>query len=133
MEEEGCKLTLITYNVILNVYWEIGMPWKKITEVFDGMRSSGVAPDAYTYNTLISSCRQGTLSQEAKQIFEEMKVFEEIKLSGCSPNIVTPDLSTYTYLALSSIGTRRKKSEVTPDAITYNIFVASYAANAMFI
>ncbi|KAK1375190.1 hypothetical protein POM88_031383 [Heracleum sosnowskyi] len=131
MEEEGCKPTLITYNVILNVYWEIGMPGKKITTIFDGMKSSGVALDAYTYNTLISSCRQWSLYEEAKQIFEEMKVcldafnalikmhgnrgnfnemvkvLEEIKLSSCSPNIVTPDLSTYnTYLAALARGER---------------------------
>ncbi|KAK1371262.1 hypothetical protein POM88_037354 [Heracleum sosnowskyi] len=39
MEEEGCKPTLITYNVILNVDWEIVMSWKMITTVFDNPES----------------------------------------------------------------------------------------------
>ncbi|KAJ7946134.1 Pentatricopeptide repeat-containing protein [Quillaja saponaria] len=83
MEEEGCKPTLITYNVILNVYGKMGMPWNKIRAVVEGMKSDGVAPDLYTYNTLISCCRRGSLYKEAVEVFEEMK------LKGFTPDKVT--------------------------------------------
>ncbi|KAG9157808.1 hypothetical protein Leryth_026484 [Lithospermum erythrorhizon] len=83
MEEEGCKPTLITYNVILNVYGKMGMPWNTILGVLDGMKDCGVAPDAYTYNTLISCCRRGSLYEEAKRLFEQMK------LAGFAPDKVT--------------------------------------------
>ena len=65
MEEEGCKATLITYNVNLNVYGKMGMRWNNIMDVVDGMKSAGIAPDSYTYNTLISCFRRGSLYEEA--------------------------------------------------------------------
>lgn len=66
MEQEGCKPTLITYNVILNIYGKMGMLWNKIKTVFEGMRSSGVVPDAYTYNTVISCCGRDLCTRKQK-------------------------------------------------------------------
>ncbi|KAL2930060.1 hypothetical protein RDABS01_035470 [Bienertia sinuspersici] len=83
MEDVGCKPTLVTYNVILNVYGKMGMPWIKITEIMDNMKRDGIAPDLYTYNTLISCCRRGSLYEEAA------KTFEEMKLAGFVPDKVT--------------------------------------------
>lgn len=54
MQQDGCNPTLITYNVVLNVYGKMGMPWSNVTALVEAMRSRGVAPDLYTYNTLIS-------------------------------------------------------------------------------
>lgn len=85
MEEEGCKPTLITYNVILNMYGKMGMPWSKIMTLVERMKSTGVRPDSYTYNTLISYCQKGSLREEVAGVFEEMK------LAGLSPDKVTYD------------------------------------------
>ena len=74
MEEEGCKPTLITYNVVLNVFGKMGTPWSKIMSLVEKMKSYGIAPDAYTYNTLITCCKRGSLHEEAARVFQEMKM-----------------------------------------------------------
>ena len=71
MEEEGCKTTLITYNVILNVYGKMSTPWNKIMDVIDGMKNTGIATNLYTYNTLISCCCHGSLYEEVAALFQE--------------------------------------------------------------
>ncbi|XP_050210386.1 pentatricopeptide repeat-containing protein At5g02860 [Mercurialis annua] len=131
MEEEGSKPTLITYNVILNVYGKMGMPWSKISGLVDGMKSSGVAPDDYTYNTLISCCRRGSLYEEAARVFEEMK------MSGFSPDKVT-------YNALLDVyGKSRRPKEAmevlkemesngfSPSIVTYNSSISAYARDGL--
>ncbi|PSS02662.1 Pentatricopeptide repeat-containing protein [Actinidia chinensis var. chinensis] len=131
MEEEGCRPTLITYNVILNVYGKMGTPWSKITEVLEGMKSSGIVPDAYTYNTLIACCRRESLYEEAKGVFEEMK------LTGFVPDKVT-------YNALLDVygKSRRPKEAVevlwdmevngfSPSIVTYNSLISAHTRGGL--
>ncbi|RZC62343.1 hypothetical protein C5167_024132 [Papaver somniferum] len=131
MEEEGCQPTLITYNVILNVYGKMGVPWSKIMDVVDGMKKQGVFPDSYTYNTLISCCRRGSLYEEAVAVFEEMKS------AG-----FTPDKVTYNTL-LDVFGKSRRPTEAmgvlremevngfSPSTVTYNALISAYAKDAL--
>ncbi|CAL9018046.1 unnamed protein product [Prunus brigantina] len=84
MEEEGCRPTLITYNVTLNVYGKMGMPWNKIRALVECMKSA-IAPDSYTYNTFITWYRCGSLHVKAAEVFQEMK------LAGFVPDKVTYD------------------------------------------
>ncbi|KAF9619628.1 hypothetical protein IFM89_007949 [Coptis chinensis] len=131
MEEEGCQPTLITYNVILNVYGKMGMPWNKILAVVDGMRSQGIMPDSYTYNTLISCCRRGSLYEEAAEIFGQMKS------AG-----FTPDKVTYNALLDVYGKSRRPKeamevlremelNEFSPSIVTYNALISAYAKDGL--
>ncbi|KAI3943914.1 hypothetical protein MKW92_025837 [Papaver armeniacum] len=131
MEEEGCQPTLITYNVILNVYGKMGVPWSKIMDVVDGMKKQGVFPDSYTYNTLISCCRRGALYEEAVAVFEEMKS------AG-----FTPDKVTYNTL-LDVFGKSRRPTEAmkvlqemevngfSPSTVTYNALISAYAKDGL--
>ncbi|KAI9180509.1 hypothetical protein LWI28_005497 [Acer negundo] len=88
MEEEGCKPTLITYNVILKVYGKRGMPWNEIMalvgvalcmkrqlrrpkeamEVLREMDTKGCLPSIVTYNSLISAYARDGLLKEAMEL-----------------------------------------------------------------
>ncbi|CAN6554812.1 unnamed protein product [Malus baccata var. baccata] len=131
MEEEGCRPTLITYNVILNVYGKMGMPWHKIRALVEGMKSSGIALDSYTYNTLITCCRCGSLYLEAAEVFQEMKT------AGFVPEKVT-------YNALLDVyGKSRRTKEAmevlkdmesngfSPSIVSYNSLILAYARDGL--
>ncbi|OIV92593.1 hypothetical protein TanjilG_07584 [Lupinus angustifolius] len=131
MQQEGCTPTLITFNVILNVYGKMGMPWSKIIALVDAMKRDGVPPDLYTYNTLISCCRRGSLYEEAVQLFDEMK------LAGFRPDKVT-------YNALLDVfGKSRKPKEAmqvlremesngfSPTIVTFNSLISAYARGGL--
>ncbi|KAL4590093.1 hypothetical protein LXL04_003012 [Taraxacum kok-saghyz] len=132
MEEEGIQPTKITYNVILNVYGKMGMPWDKIESIFNDMKNSGVSPDSYTYNTLISCCKRGSLHKEAEKIFKEMKS------AGFNPDYVT-----YNTL-LDVYAKSRKPNEAmnvlqemefhgfSPSIVTYNSLISCYAKDGLF-
>ncbi|PQQ04860.1 pentatricopeptide repeat-containing protein [Prunus yedoensis var. nudiflora] len=88
MEEEGCRPTLITYNVILNVYGKMGMPWNKIralveSEVFQEMKLAGFVPDKVTYNALLD------VYGKSRQTKEAMEVLKDMEFDGFSPSIVS--------------------------------------------
>ncbi|KAJ6299092.1 hypothetical protein OIU76_020131 [Salix suchowensis] len=131
MEEEGCKPTLITYNVILNVYGKMGMPWNKIKGLFEGMKNAGVLPDEYTYNTLITCCRRGSLHEEAAAVFKDMKLMGFV-----------PDKVTYNAL-LDVYGKSRRTKEAmevlremevngcSPSIVTYNSLISAYARDGL--
>lgn len=118
MKEEGPQPSLVTYNVIIDLYGKKGRSWDKILELFTEMRAQGIRPDEYTYNTAITACASGFLCEEAKKLFAEMKgsklapdrvtynalldvygkagwhqeaqnVLKEMEIAGCPPNIVT--------------------------------------------
>ncbi|ERN09385.1 hypothetical protein AMTR_s00029p00034670 [Amborella trichopoda] len=132
MEDEGCRPTLITYNVMLDVYGKMGMPWNRIFSLFESMRNDGVSPDSYSYNTLISACRRGSLYQEARDIFRQMKAV------GCPPDKVTYN----TLLDVYGKSRRHKEAldvlremEVNgfpPTIVTYNSLVSAYCRDGLF-
>ncbi|KAD6794893.1 hypothetical protein E3N88_05789 [Mikania micrantha] len=126
------KPTKITYNVILNVYGKMGMPWNKIESVFDSMKNSGVFPDSYTFNTLISCCKRGSLHEEAYRIFEEMK------LAGCMPDYVTFNTLLDVYAksrkpneAMNVLREMESKG-FSPSVVTYNSLISCYAKDGLF-
>eukprot|EP01079_Euglenida_sp_SAG-EU17-18_P000821 gene821-2548_t len=59
------------------------MDTQKAREVFDGLKGSGLAPNVYVYNSLISVYGKSSEPDRAFQVFEEMMK------SGVSPNTVT--------------------------------------------
>ncbi|KAI3851468.1 hypothetical protein MKW92_040921 [Papaver armeniacum] len=139
MEEEGCQPTLITYNVILNVYGKMGVPWSKIMDVVDGMKKQGVC------------CRRGALYEEAVAVFEEMKsagftpdkvtynmlidvfgksrrpteameVLREMELNGFSPSIVMYKM-LISALELKSLMVEKG---IQPDVFTYTTLLSGF-------
>ncbi|KAH0454407.1 hypothetical protein IEQ34_016331 [Dendrobium chrysotoxum] len=45
MVEEGIKPTLVTYNILLNVYGKLFMPWHEIVSLVQFMKRDEIAPD----------------------------------------------------------------------------------------
>ncbi|GFY89533.1 pentatricopeptide repeat (PPR) superfamily protein [Actinidia rufa] len=128
MEEEGCKPTLITYNVILNVYGKMGMPWSKITSVLEGMKSSGIVPDAYTLliNALLDVYGKSRRPNEAVEVLRDMEV------NGFSPSIVTYNslISAYARGGLMDEAMELKKQMegkgIKPDVFTYTTLFSGF-------
>lgn len=48
MKETGLDPTLVTYNVMLDVYGKMGRAWSMILELLDEMRSKGLEFDEFT-------------------------------------------------------------------------------------
>ncbi|KAK7263222.1 hypothetical protein RJT34_30809 [Clitoria ternatea] len=123
MKESGVDLTLVTYNVMLDVYGKMGRSWNKILDLLDEMRSKGLQLDEFICSTVISACgRQGMLD-------EARNSFTELKLNGYK-------LGTITYNAILQLGfiddervavmdTMPSKG-ISPNAITYTIVIDAY-------
>jgi pentatricopeptide repeat domain-containing protein 1 len=69
MNESGLSPTLVTYNVMLDVYGKMGRSWNKILGLLDEMRSKGLGFDEFTCSTVISACGREGLLDEAKEFF----------------------------------------------------------------
>ena len=52
-------------------------------KVFSFSKRQGLVPDVFTYNTLISACRNGNQLERALEIFQEMKQ------QGVLPDVIT--------------------------------------------
>ncbi|GKV39799.1 hypothetical protein SLEP1_g47516 [Rubroshorea leprosula] len=73
MEETGLFPTLVTYNVMLDVYGKMGCSWDKILGLLDEMRSNGLKFDEFTCSTVTSACEREGLLNEAKEFFAKLK------------------------------------------------------------
>ena len=56
--------------------------WRKALELFEGMLSSGVQPDAITFTAAISACAKGGAWELALSLLEDMRVL------GVQPTVV---------------------------------------------
>lgn len=83
MKDSGLSPSLVTYNVMLDVYGKMGRSWDKILGLLDEMRSEGLQFDEFTCSTVISACGREGLINEAKEFFVELKS------SGYEPGTVT--------------------------------------------
>ncbi|KAK4415325.1 Pentatricopeptide repeat-containing protein, chloroplastic [Sesamum alatum] len=72
MKCRGSCPTLVTYNVMLDVYGKKGRSWDKILELLDEMRSMGLEFDEFTCSTVISACGREGLVEEAKSFFDDL-------------------------------------------------------------
>jgi pentatricopeptide repeat domain-containing protein 1 len=57
--------TLVTYNVVLDVYGRMGRLWPWIVALLDEMRVAGVEPDSFIASTVIAACCRDGLVDEA--------------------------------------------------------------------
>ncbi|KAL3611602.1 hypothetical protein D5086_002622 [Populus alba] len=102
-----------------------------IISLFEGMKNAGILPDEYTYNTLITCCRRGSLHEEAVAVFKDMKSMGFV-----------PDKVTYNAL-LDVYGKSRRTKEAmevlremevngcSPSIVTYNSLISAYARDGL--
>ncbi|GAU41422.1 hypothetical protein TSUD_26020 [Trifolium subterraneum] len=95
MKETGLDPTLVTYNVMLDVYGKMGRSWDKILELLDQIKSRGLVFDDFTCSTVISACGR----EEALNIFKEMED------NNCVPDAIT-------YNELVAVGIEKVENEI---------------------
>jgi len=83
LRRQGVAPTLVTYNVVLDVYGRMGRSWPRIVALLDEMRVAGVEPDDFTASTVIGACCRDGLVDEA------VAFFEDLKARGHAPCVVT--------------------------------------------
>ncbi|KAJ0089862.1 hypothetical protein Patl1_14237 [Pistacia atlantica] len=126
LHESGLSPTLVTYNVMLDVYGKMGRSWHKILGLLDEMRSTGLEFDEFTCSTVISACGREGLLNEAKEFFDGLK------LQGYIPGTVTYNslLQVFgkagIYSEALSILKEMEDNNCPPDSVTYNELVAAY-------
>lgn len=126
LKESGLSPTLVTYNVMLDVYGKMGRSWKKILSLLDEVRSKGLEFDEFTCSTVISACGREGLLEEAK-IF-----FAGLKMQGYIPGTVTYNslLQVFgkagIYSEALSVIREMEENNCPPDSVTYNELVAAY-------
>ncbi|KAL0453419.1 UNVERIFIED_CONTAM: Pentatricopeptide repeat-containing protein, chloroplastic, partial [Sesamum latifolium] len=126
MKCRGSCPTLVTYNVMLDVYGKKGRSWDKVLELLDEMRSVGLEFDEFTCSTVISACGREGLLEEAKSFFDGLK------LNGYVPGTVTYNalLQVYgkagIYNEALSVLKEMEEKNCPPDSVTYNELVAAY-------
>ncbi|KAK6159066.1 hypothetical protein DH2020_006380 [Rehmannia glutinosa] len=126
MKVREVRPTLVTYNVMLDVYGKMGRSWDKILQLLDEMRSVGLEFDEFTCSTVISACGREGLLEEAKSFFDGLK------LNGYIPGTVTYNslLQVYgkagIYNEALSVLKEMEENNCPPDSVTYNELVAAY-------
>ncbi|KAL5650209.1 hypothetical protein ACJX0J_041018, partial [Zea mays] len=65
LRRQGVAPTLVTYNVVLDVYGRMGRSWPRIVTLLDEMRAAGVETDGFTASMVIAACCRDGLVDEA--------------------------------------------------------------------
>ncbi|GKV00441.1 hypothetical protein SLEP1_g13127 [Rubroshorea leprosula] len=126
MKETGISPTLVTYNVMLDVYGKMGRSWNKILILLDEMRSKGLEFDEFTCSTVITACGREGLLNEAKEFFAKLKS------QGYVPGTVTYNALLQVfgkvgiYSEALSILKEMEDNNCPADTVTYNELVAAY-------
>lgn len=126
MKEAGPQPSLVTYNVIIDLYGKKGRSWENILELFEEMKAQGIQPDEYTYNTAITACASGSLCEEATELFTQMKS------SNCTPDRVTYNalLDVYGkagwYNEAANVLKEMESAGCLPNIVTYNELLSAF-------
>ncbi|KAK6159068.1 hypothetical protein DH2020_006382 [Rehmannia glutinosa] len=140
MKVREVRPTLVTYNVMLDVYGKMGRSWDKILQLLDEMRSVGLEFDEFTCSTVISACGREGLLEEAKVssmdltgIYNEaLSVLKEMEENNCPPDSVTYNELVAAYVragfneeGAELIDTMTRKG-IKPNAVTYTTLIDAY-------
>ncbi|GKV48069.1 hypothetical protein SLEP1_g54905 [Rubroshorea leprosula] len=116
MKETGLSPTLVTYNVMLDVYGKMGRSWDKILGLLDEMRSNGLKFDEFT-------CRI---------YLEALSILKEMEDNNCPTDSVRYNELVAAYVRVgfykegaALIGTMMHKG-VMPNAVTYTTVINAY-------
>ncbi|XP_020262885.1 pentatricopeptide repeat-containing protein At2g18940, chloroplastic-like [Asparagus officinalis] len=126
-KDKGLLPSIVTYNVMLDVYGRKGRSWGKVLGLLDETGSNGLVLDEFTCSTVIAACGRVELLQEA------MEFFKQLKSQG-----YVPDTVAYNYLlqVFGKAGNYPKELRILKemeecnceaDDITYDELDATYA------
>lgn len=72
MKEVGCKVDTQTYNSLITLFLDKGLPFKAF-EIYENMEEVGCSLDASTYELMIPSLAKSGRLDAALKLFQEMK------------------------------------------------------------
>ncbi|KAL2897489.1 hypothetical protein RDABS01_039272 [Bienertia sinuspersici] len=72
IQEAGCKIETQTYNHLITLFLNKGLPYKAV-EVYESMQTSGCSLDSSTYELMIPSLARSGRLDAALKLFQEMK------------------------------------------------------------
>lgn len=72
MKEVGCKVDMQTYNSLITLFLDKGLPFKAF-EIYENMEEAGCSLDASTYELMIPSLAKSGRLDAALKLFQEMK------------------------------------------------------------
>ncbi|XP_047945920.1 pentatricopeptide repeat-containing protein At1g80150, mitochondrial-like isoform X2 [Salvia hispanica] len=124
----GIVLDAYSFNIVIKGFCEMGILDKAFL-VMAGMGTWGLAPDVFTYTSLIEACYKSNWPEIANGLWSRMV------LKGCLPNIATFNVRiqflvnkgrTWDANKLLDFMRRLKKSPEFPDEITYNLVIKGF-------
>ncbi|GJV93443.1 pentatricopeptide repeat-containing protein, partial [Tanacetum coccineum] len=72
IQETGCRVDTKTYNSLINLFLEKGLPFKAF-EIYENMEGSGCSLDCGTYELMIPSLAKSGRIDAALKLFQQMK------------------------------------------------------------
>ncbi|MQM07689.1 hypothetical protein Taro_040526 [Colocasia esculenta] len=123
MRERRIPLDLTTFNIMIDVYGQLGMP-READRSFWSMRKLGVDPNVVSYNTLLRVYGEAELFGEAIHLFRLMQ------RKGAEQNVVTYNTMIGVYgksLEHEKAGNlvqEMQKKGIHPNAVTYSIIIS---------
>lgn len=117
-----------TYNNLINACGSSGN-WKEALNVCKKMAQNGVGPDLVTHNIILSAIKSGAQYSKALSYFELMKG-THIRPDTTTLNIVIHclvKLRQYDKAIEIFNSMREKKSECTPDVVTFTSIIHLYS------
>ncbi|PWA72278.1 Pentatricopeptide repeat-containing protein [Artemisia annua] len=72
IQESGCRVDTKTYNSLINLFLEKGLPFKAF-EIYENMEGSGCSLDGGTYELMIPSLAKSGRIDAALKLFQQMK------------------------------------------------------------
>lgn len=124
----GIKLDAFSFNIVIKAFCEMGLLEKAFLVMVE-MDKWGVAPDVFTYTTLIEASYKSYQSEIANGLWSRMV------LKGCLPNIATYNVRiqflvnkgrTWDANKLLDFMRRRKRFPEFPDEVTYNLVIKGF-------
>ncbi|KAH1243748.1 Pentatricopeptide repeat-containing protein [Glycine max] len=117
--------------------------------MYENMKPSGIVPNAYAYNCVISEYCNARMVDKALNVFAEMrekgglcrgkkfgeavKIVHQVNKVGLSPNIVTYNILINGFCDVGKIDTavrlfnQLKSNGLSPTLVTYNTLIAGYS------
>lgn len=125
VQESGCKIETQTYNYLITLFLNKGLPYKAV-EVYEGMETASCLLDSSTYELMIPSLAKSGRLDAAIKLFQEMKernfrpsfsVFASlVDLMGKAGRL---DMSMKLYMEMNGLGYR-------PSATLFVSLIESY-------
>ncbi|CAI5971836.1 unnamed protein product [Closterium sp. NIES-65] len=130
--DAGVAPSIVTFNVVLAAYARKRGCFHHMASLLQEIRTVGLTPDEYTYNTMISACADAIYIQEAERIFAEMRA------AGLKPTRVTYNALLDVYgkaghVALAhSVLESMLEAGVRPNLVTYNEMISACARKGLW-